>query len=52
MVPLNGTDLLSIKPDVQKNDDVWGFIDDLYRTVKLEYYGDVEYEGLSGLRFM
>jgi hypothetical protein len=51
LVPLNGTDLVSVSPGVTKNTNIWGYIDDMYRTLGFTYNSNFEFKGLDAIRF-
>ncbi len=36
-VHLNGTDALVFNPNIQTDDQIWGYLDDLYRTSHFKY---------------
>ncbi len=40
---INGTDAFSFKPFVTEKDELWFFLDDLYRTSKFVYWGQKRY---------
>jgi hypothetical protein len=51
-VNLNGTDALSFFPDVRPDSQVWGYIDDLYRTASFTYNSTKRYNKLKYHRFL
>lgn len=48
---INGTDGTSFWPGITGDDSPYVFVDTLYRSVRMEFRGDVTYEGVGLLRF-
>ncbi len=52
-IKLNGTDALSFKPFVKKEEQLWVFLDDLYHLGGFSYYDNKLYYGkLNTYRYL
>lgn len=51
-VVLNGTDALSMNPDVSPKDILWAYLDDLFRTCSFTYNSTKNFNKLTAHRFV
>ncbi len=52
LVPLNGTDALSFYPGITPESQVWGYLDDLYRTCSFTFNSTKRYNKVKYHRFV
>ena len=45
-IPYNGTDASQFNPQIDKNVSVYAFVEDLQRSVELEFFQETSYAGL------